>query len=272
LRTALLGLVSFTLSGCLGALVVDGSSISLGSHAKGSLIHSAAMPFEGAGYLVHPDWRARGHRYGTDEMVRWLTDAFAQANKGDPGSVVYLGDLSAQRGGDAAKHRSHASGRDVDIFLLASDGNGGALQGLPAMLHFGSDGRALRWSPERNGRAIKEPVPDARLDARRTWAIVRAMLSSPWAEVQWIFVQESLAALLIAEGEREGTRPEILAKARALLHQPTDSRPHDDHMHVRLFCTPSDRALGCVDKGPKRWLKKHWKYMSDSDAPAGQAQ
>jgi penicillin-insensitive murein endopeptidase len=256
-------------SGCLGAVVIDGSSISLGSHAKGALVHGAAMPLEGAGYLVHADWRARGHRYGTDEMVRWLTEVFAEAKQADPDSTVYLGDISARRGGDAAKHRSHASGRDVDIFLLVSDADGRALHDLPAMLHFAGDGRASRWSPGRPGRTIREPVPEARLDARRNWALVRTMLSRPGAEVQWIFIHEPLAALLIAEGERAGAGPAVLAKARGVMRQPTDSQPHDDHMHVRLFCAPSDRALGCMDKGPKRWLKKHWKYMGDSQVLAG---
>ena len=248
---------------------MDGSSISLGSHGKGALVHGAAMPFEGTGYWIHPDWRARGNRYGTEEMIGWLTEVFADANRADPDLVVNLGDLSARRGGDTAKHRSHASGRDVDIFLLASDGEGRALHELPGMLHFGDDGRALRWSPGKAGHAIKESIPDAHLDARRNWAVVRAMLSRPSVEVQWIFLQEPLAALLIAQGEREGAPPQLLAKARAVLHQPTDSQPHDDHMHVRLFCATGDRAFGCVDKKPKRWLKKHWKYIGDAGAPAG---
>jgi penicillin-insensitive murein endopeptidase len=255
-------------SGCLGAWVIDGSSISLGSHAKGALMRGAAMPFEGAGYLVHPDWRLRGHRYGTDEMVRWLTEAFAEANRADPDSVAYLGDLSAQRGGDAAKHRSHASGRDVDIFLLAAGTNGRALHDLPAMLHFASDGRASRWSPGKPGHAVRESVPEVWFDARRNWALVRALLSRPGVEVQWIFIHEPLAALLIAEGEREGADPALLAKARGVMRQPSDAQPHDDHMHVRVFCAPSDRALGCVDKGPKRWLKKHWKRIADGEVLA----
>ncbi len=98
--------------------------------------------------------------------------------------------------------------------------------------------------------------------------MVRAMLSSPGAEVQWIFVHQGLAALILAEAEREGASPEILTRAQALLHQPTDSQPHDDHMHVRLYCDSADRTFGCNDKGPKRWLKKHWKYMRNGEEPA----
>ena len=263
-RAGLLITGTITLSGCLGVFGGDASSVSLGSHSKGALVHGTAMPFEGTGYLVHKDWRVRDHRYGTEEMVAWLTAMFTDLAAADPESVVYVGDLSARRGGDVAKHRSHASGRDVDIFFVASDGRGQGLHDLPAMIHFDSGGRAIRWSSAQQGHVLREPVPDASFDARRNWAIVRAMVSRRSVEVQWIFIDQALAALLVAEAEREGTPPEILEKARALMHQPTDSQPHDDHMHVRIFCAPTDRVFGCTDKGPKRWLKKHWKYMSSS--------
>jgi Murein endopeptidase len=265
LRAACAVLTITALSGCLGVFASEGASVSVGSHSKGALLHGVAMPFEGAGYEVHRDWRVRDHRYATATIVRWLTDVFRDVDREIPGSMAYLGDLSGRSGGDAAMHRSHASGRDIDIFYFASDGNGQPLHGLPAMLHFGGDGRAVRWSAGKVGRAIKDPLPDARFDARRNWALVRAMLASPVVEVQWVFVHRDLAGLLIAEAEREGAPAATVDRARAILHQPTDSQPHDDHMHVRVFCDPGDRAFGCSDKGPKRWLKKHWKYMRVSN-------
>ena len=248
-------------SGCLGVFANDGSSVSLGSHAKGALLHGVAMPFEGAGYEVHPAWRARQHNYATAEVVRWLTEVFRDVDETIPGATAHLGDLSGRNGGDAAMHRSHASGRDIDVFFFADDGSTRPLDDLPAMLHFASDGRAVRWSTAGPGRTVASPLPDAHFDTRRNWALVRAMLSNPTVEVQWIFMQDSLAALLIEEAEREGAPAELVARAREILHQPTDSQPHDDHMHVRVFCDPGDRPFGCSDKGPKRWLKKHWKYM-----------
>jgi len=219
------------------------------------------MPFEGAGYEVHPAWRARQHNYATAEVVRWLTEVFRDVDETIPGATAHLGDLSGRNGGDAAMHRSHASGRDIDVFFFADDGSTRPLDNLPAMLHFASDGRAVRWSTAGPGRTVASPLPDAHFDTRRNWALVRAMLSNPTVEVQWIFMQDSLAALLIEEAEREGAPAELVARAREILHQPTDSQPHDDHMHVRVFCDPGDRPFGCSDKGPKRWLKKHWKYM-----------
>ena len=228
-------------------------------------MHGVALPFEGPGYAVPADWRQRNHRYATDEVASWLTSVFREVAAKSPDTVVHLGDISSQRGGDSAMHHSHASGRDVDIFFLACDDAGRPLRDQPAMLHFDSEGRASRWSVARVGRTISQPVPQARFDVRRNWAVVREMLSSPGAKVQWIFVHQTLADLMLAEAERDGTAPELVARAQALLHQPTDSQPHDDHMHVRLFCDPSDRPFGCKDKGPKRWLKKHWKYLRSGE-------
>ena len=249
------------LSGCVGVFASDGLSLSLGNHGKGALTRAVAMPFEGSGYEVHPEWRVRDRRYSTGTVVRWLTEVFRNVDRLSPGNAVYLGDLSGKNGGGAAMHRSHASGRDIDIFYVAGDQNGQPLHGLPAMLHFTGDGRALRWSVAKPGRTIKEPVPIAHFDSQRNWAVVRSLIETPGSEVQWIFVQRDLAALLLAEAEREGTAPSVIDRARALLHQPTDAQPHDDHMHVRVFCDPGERAFGCTDKGPRRWLKKHWKYM-----------
>ena len=234
----------------------------MGSHSKGALLGGVALPFEGSGYRIHSDWRPRDHRYATEEVAIWLTKVFRKVARDTPGTVAYLGDISARRGGATAKHRSHASGRDVDIFFLASDRAGRPLPEQAGMFHFGNDGRAERWSLGRRIRGGIPPVPDARFDAPRNWALVREMLSTSGVEVQWIFADQSLAALMLAEAEREGTPPEILAQAKALLHQPTDSQAHDDHMHVRLFCDPTDRSFGCSDRGPRRWLKKHWKYMA----------
>jgi penicillin-insensitive murein endopeptidase len=267
---AFMSIVACTLlfsSGCMGIFANDGTSISVGSHSRGALLRGVALPFAGTGYEVPPDWRPRNHRYATEEVAFWLTAVFREVAASSPGIVVHLGDISSRRGGDVAMHRSHASGRDVDIFFLASDDAGRPLRDQPAMIHFDSEGRASRWSVGRVGRAIQQTVPRARFDARRNWAVVRAMLSTRGAEVQWIFVDQALTELMLAEAEREGTAPELLARAQALLHQPTDSQPHDDHMHVRLFCDPADRPFGCNDKGPKRWLKKHWKYLHNAQTP-----
>jgi len=134
------------------------------------------------------------------------------------------------------------------------------------MFHFAPDGRAVRWSPPHGVRAPSGGIPAVRFDARRNWAFVRALLSDPESEVQWIFIHRALAAALLQEATRQGDDPALVARASFIMKQPSDAEVHDDHMHVRLYCAAADRRLGCVDKGPVRWWKKMWKYMG---APYG---
>jgi penicillin-insensitive murein endopeptidase len=253
------------LPGCVGIFASNaGASLSWGTHSHGALLGAVALPVEGDGYQVHRDWRARGRTFAIEELVGGLTRAFARVEQTAADSVAYVGDLSLRRGGDSSMHRSHASGRDVDIFYYAADGDGNPLSDLPAMIRFADDGGAAAWSSGKVGRRVREPLPAAHLDLRRTWALVASLLSDPIVEVQWIFVHKPIAELLLQEAEREKADPALVARAREILHQPTDASPHDDHMHVRVFCPVRSRAFGCVDKGPRRWWKKRWKYMSSA--------
>jgi hypothetical protein len=129
------------------------------------------------------------------------------------------------------------------------------------MIHYDRSGRSAAWSPAQGRSAPGTPVPDIRFDTRRNWRIVRALLQDPEVEVQWIFVQRDLAARLIQQGIAEGDDPALIARAQVIVRQPSDSEPHDDHMHVRIYCDPDDRQAGCIDHGPARWWKKGWKYM-----------
>ena len=46
------------------------------------------------------------------------------------------------------------------------------------------------------------------------------------------------------------------------MHQPGGAPPHDDHFHVRVYCSRTDRFHGCEDGGPV-WQheKKTFKYV-----------
>jgi penicillin-insensitive murein endopeptidase len=253
-------------AGCAGPLAIDFSSASLGTHADGALRHPVELPFEGDGYAVPGPWRARHANYGTEELVGAVVRASRAVDRELPGGVAAVGDLSHRMGGGSAQHRSHQSGRDVDIFYYAVDGAGRPVRPGEAMLHFTADGRASRWSPPKGVRAPAAAVPAYRFDARRNWAFVRALLADPGVEVQWIFMQRGLASSLLAAATSAGDDPALIARAAFIMHEPSDSEPHDDHMHVRLYCAPGDRQFGCVDRGPVRWWKKMWKYMQ---APFG---
>jgi penicillin-insensitive murein endopeptidase len=266
----------------VGVFADDGSSISVGTHAHGALLRGVVLPEAGAGYTVPPAWRLRGRQYATDEVVRWLTAAFATVAQELPGGIASVGDLSALGGGGSPEHKSHGSGRDIDVFFYAVDSDGRPLHPERAMLRFSPEGRAFAWSlpaitappraclpvsaPARTGEGLPlrllQPIPRARFDARRTWALVRAMLSNPAVEVQWIFIHRALGELMLRQGPSATDDSALVARAAALMHQPSDAQTHDDHMHIRVYCDPRDRSFGCLDRGPLRWWKKRWKDLA----------
>jgi penicillin-insensitive murein endopeptidase len=240
----------------------DGSSVSVGTSSGGALMHGVALPPEGTGYRVPMPWQARGRQFGTEEVVRWLTGAFLRVEERFPDSVAALGDISRPGGGRSLEHRSHGSGRDIDVFFYATDLDGRPYHPSRAMLRFAPDGSARSWSPPERDEKIADPIPVVRFDVRRNWALVKALLSDPTVDVQWIFIHKALAELMLREGPEPTDDPALIARAAAVLHQPSDSQPHDDHMHIRVYCTASDRALGCLDRVPVIAQKKHGKYFA----------
>ena len=260
-RVIALATVAVGAAGCAGPFAFDGTSDSVGSHANGSLRYPSVLPPQGDGYVIPPAWRERDSNFGSDELVGAIVRATRAVSRNHPRFVASVGDISRRAGGGSAEHKSHQSGRDVDIFFAAATPAGAPVQPGTAMFHFDRAGRAVRWSPAQGTAAPASPVPDVRFDTRRNWALVRALLTDPDVEVQWVFVQRDLAARLVQQGAAEGDDPGLLARATAILRQPSDAEIHDDHMHVRVYCDPADRELACTDRGPVRWWKKRWKYM-----------
>ena len=248
-------------AGCAGVFGFDGSSDSPGWHANGAVRHPSILPVSGDGYSIGAPWRERESNHGTDELVGAVVRASRAVARVAPGGTAAVGDLSRRGGGGSIEHRSHQSGRDVDVFFFATNVAGRPLTPGNVMLHFDRSGKATRWSPPKGTVAPKKPVPEARFDFRRNWAFIRALLQDPDVEVQWIFAQKDLVARLLQQSVAEGDDPALRARAAQIVRQPSDSDVHDDHMHIRLYCDPDDRTFGCSDRGPLRWWKKSWKFM-----------
>jgi penicillin-insensitive murein endopeptidase len=215
-------------------LVSDGTSVSVGRTNAGMMLDPARIPDDGDGFWAPPIWRQRGARYGVEELVDLIAAVGRSVSAQYPGSRLGVADLSRGRGGGAEHHRSHQSGRDVDLVLFATDAAGTPIAS-DTMHVFDDDGHGRR-----------APV---RLDIPRTWAVVRALVTSTEAEVQRIFFYEPLALRVLDYARELGESELILERARAVLRQPSDSARHDDHMHVRIFCPAADVAYGCVDAG-----------------------
>lgn len=101
--------------------------------------------------------------------------------------------------------------------------------------------------------------------------------------MQWIFVYEPLAHMLVEHARAIGTDPAIVERAEHVLHQPGDSAPHDDHFHVRIYCSRDDLLEGCANWGPEWPHAELWedavlerideltRGIADPDAATGSA-
>jgi penicillin-insensitive murein endopeptidase len=249
------------LGGCAGpGLFTDWSSISVGTFTHGLLRHGARLPVKGEGYLISQLWAARNSNYATDELVVALQSVARRVHREYPGALLQIGDLSTKGGGDSVLHRSHENGRDADLIYYAVDERGKPAPPADSMPRYGGDLRARPPGPQEHG-VVFGPFTPRTFDVARNWALVRALLEEPRIEVQYLFINERLKQKLMEYAVAHGEDPALVDRAEQLLHQPGDSAPHDDHLHVRIFCSSEDRPYGCSDRGPVRWWKKRWKYM-----------
>lgn len=228
-------------AGCAELGVSDGTSISVGKPNQGYLLDGARLPDHGVGFVSREVWLARDNRYGTDELVDLVT-AVARRMAGHVKDVkLVVADLSSKSGGGAFTfHRSHQSGRDADLLYYMRDAGGQPLE--PDAMHvFDGQGRA------RDKSGITVDVP-------RTWLLIKELVTAPEAPVQYIFMYEPIALLLLDHAKQAGEPDDLVARARKALRQPGDSARHDDHLHVRVYCSAADRDYGCVDIGPMELL------------------
>ena len=234
-RTAVLVTVLVVASGCaqLG-LIGDGTSVSVGWTSDGRTVDPARLPDAGEGFWTPPTWKLRGARYGADELVDLIAAVGRTIAARDPKARLAVADLSSARGGDVDHHASHESGRDVDLLLFYTDAAGRPVTN-DTMIALGAEGMS--------------PSGAVKLDVARSWAVIRAFVTAREAEVQRIFFSEPLIQLVLDHARATGEPDAIVQRARDVLRQPSDSAPHDDHMHVRIFCPAADIAYGCVDTG-----------------------
>lgn len=225
------------LAGCAELGVIsDGTSISMGKPQKGWLVAGARMPDKGEGFFTRSTWSSRGQRYGTDELVDLLTGVSRRMATRFKQRIV-IADLSGKRGGEAYEwHRSHQSGRDVDLLYYVRDRTGKPVE-PDAMRVFDASGKA------KDGSGYTVDVP-------RMWLLVKELLLAREAPVQWIFIFQPLADRIVAHAIAENEPEALVAMAKRALKQPGNGAPHHDHLHVRVYCSKADLAYGCVNIGP----------------------
>ncbi|MFU8804987.1 MAG: hypothetical protein ACNA8W_14335, partial [Bradymonadaceae bacterium] len=100
------------------------TSRSIGDVISGHMVESAAVPIPHPHLAVLPVQLTRDLIYTTEGMLELLTSAAAHVAEAHPGSVAYLGNISARGGGDIPWSISHNAGRDADVafYVLGADG------------------------------------------------------------------------------------------------------------------------------------------------------
>lgn len=262
LAVAGLLVLGVSLPSCAGPnLWTDLTSVSTGRSNRGFIRKPARLALRGTGWKVPQRWKDRGFQYGVDELVAAVERAAGRVRAMDRRAVLGVADLSKRRGGSSVWHRSHHSGRDVDILFYTTDEKG---RPLPPpendMIRFDADGKPFVGPKSKEGYAEAD-WGKRRFDAKRNWQFIEALLTDPSVRVQWIFVSEALEDRMLAHA-RKKRRPEwIRSYAATVMNQPGDSLPHDDHFHIRIYCSRADRFHGCEDRGPV-WQheKKTFKY------------
>ncbi len=190
---------------------VRAGGLSIGKPNRGSLQHGVPLP-ESEMYLV----RDADKTYGATHAVEQMLIAFAnfRAASGYDQKLV-IGAMSLKKGGRFRPHRSHQSGRDVDIRM-----------------------------PRKAGRKKIKSASDINWGA--TWELIKALAAT--GEVEYIFMSTSRQKMLHrAAKDRGATKAELKkliqypSKAKTNKGLVRHSKGHDSHIHVRFKCAKSNK-------------------------------
>jgi LysM repeat protein len=158
--------------------------------------------------------------WGTEETVQWISDAFDEVRREHARAPrVRVHDLSLREGGPIPDHRSHESGRDVDITYFQ------------------------RRCP-RSGCELRTVAPREMLVAPQ-WTLISHWIRRGVAQV--IFVDYDLQPVLYRYAQRRGATAAQLA---AWFQYPRGRHAsegiirhagnHRNHLHVRFVCPRGD--------------------------------
>lgn len=260
LSTLALALAASLLAACTGTPSPLAPSIhgSIGVPHEGMITNAVTLPKKGEGYGL---LRTNGRNWGNPRLVAAIEGAARSVARARPGGArLMIGDMSARWGGEASGHRSHRTGRDANLLIYVLTPEGQSIES-PGFLRFGPDGLAQI----EKGRYV-------RINLEREWQLVKALVTAREANVQWLFFARWLEALVIEYARARGEDPELVWYAENVLLQPGDSDSHDNHLHLRIACTPDEAVAGCLGGGPYwPWLPALPQLAAPPDAELLQA-
>ncbi len=208
-------------------------SVSIGDTTHGRVVNARALS-ESKALAILPKQKARDLRYGADQLVGLLEHAAVKLHEAT-GTQLYVGNLGRKEGGDIEWSVSHNAGRDADVAFCYQHPVTKAPVTPPDLIALGKNGLSK----------------DQRFafDVARTWTVVRAMLEFEGASLQYLFISEPLKKKLLEHARATGVPPGLIDRASEILRQPGSAAPHDDHLHVRVYCSERDARGGCRDMG-----------------------
>ena len=194
-------------------------SKSIGKASGGKLVDGEKMP-EGPGY----SYGRRSNVYGTNETITYMIKCIGEYRRKHPdGPEVVVGNISRPKGGHLDPHKSHQSGRDVDIGYIHKK----KYQPVTSMIS----------------------TNHKNLDPRKTWDLMYCFLETGAVDVMYIdmVVQKPLVEHL---KKRKFTSRYL----KKVFQYPRKSRGdalvkeypgHHHHIHLRFKCPRGDEK--CVD-------------------------
>ncbi|MCA9689495.1 MAG: penicillin-insensitive murein endopeptidase [Myxococcales bacterium] len=183
---------------------------SVGAPNRGRLVSGIPMP-EG------DEWTIRKNRrrvYGTHKTISTLVNVFhAYGQRYPDGPKIHVGEIARRRGGRARPHKSHRTGRDVDIRYI----------------QHGDDGKpGYRRTTSQN------------FDLERNWFLVQSLIET--GNVQAIYMSSKRQRQIYPEAKKHLSEEELKRYFQYPFHDESHKAiirhqsGHKNHLHVRFRC------------------------------------
>lgn len=190
---------------------------SIGTPNRGRLVNGEPLaPAHDNHYVILYQHRTFGAPQAVAEVQRVLDDYAQLYPEAHP---LMVGDISFRTGRKIRPHRSHQSGRDVDISYP-------------------------RYEPPPNYKRFHY-VRRKNLDVEKTLWLMKSFIDGGY--VEYIFMDRYFQRLLIEEARRQGATDEWIDTVFQYPHWSggnaiiRHSSGHRNHFHIRFKCHPSDR-------------------------------